>query len=224
MSPERLGPALCLLLAQLCDLGVAAGITRSGHLPANSVASVRNHTLMLFARSLATQTGCGSAFDPRHAGICAGVSVILVPAATSFEVQWWACLALWTTPMVVTGCFIAVRWNWVARRAALKLKEKVPTLFFGPVTPPAIPVTYVMVRMCIAMSVFSQLPLIFLVEECTVDFDALAFERREVEAYADEVEHGKTRAETCAPTSPAWRSLGEFSRPKTLAYLVSEIS
>ena len=34
-----------------------------------------------------------------------------------------------------------------------------------------------------------------------------------------ETEIGKTRAETCAPTSPAWRSLGEFSRPETLAYL-----
>jgi hypothetical protein len=79
----------------------------------------------------------------------------------------WAFFALWTTPMVVTSCFIAVRWNSVACRAALKLEEKVPTLFFGRVTPPAIAVTYVMVRMCIAMSVFSQLPLIFLVEECT---------------------------------------------------------
>src|SRR5258708_35091296 len=34
-----------------------------------------------------------------------------------------------------------------------------------------------------------------------------------------ETEIGKTRAETCAPTSPAWRSLGEFFRPETLAYL-----
>jgi hypothetical protein len=80
----------------------------------------------------------------------------------------WTFLAMWTTPLVVINCFIAVRWNWVARRAALRLTdEKVPTLFFGPITPPAIPVTYFMVRMCIWMSLLSQLPLIFVVEECT---------------------------------------------------------
>jgi hypothetical protein len=82
------------------------------------------------------------------------------------SISLWAFLAVWTTPLVLSGCFIAVRWNWVARRAALKLEEKVPTLFFGPVTPPAIPVTYIMVRMCIVMSVLSQLPLGLPVVEC----------------------------------------------------------
>ena len=79
----------------------------------------------------------------------------------------WTALAVCTTPLVVIGCFIAIRWNWVARRGALKLDEKVPTMFFGPVTPPAIPVTDVMVSTCIAISVFSQIPLIFFVEQCT---------------------------------------------------------
>ena len=34
-----------------------------------------------------------------------------------------------------------------------------------------------------------------------------------------ETEIGKTRAETCAPTSPAWHLLGEFSQPETRVYL-----
>jgi len=35
----------------------------------------------------------------------------------------WTALAVCTTPLVVIGCFIAIRWNWVARRGALKLDE-----------------------------------------------------------------------------------------------------
>ena len=78
----------------------------------------------------------------------------------------WLFFAGWTMPMIVISCFIAVRWNWVARRAAETEGREVPTLF-GPMTPPAIPVTHVMINMCLSMSLFSQLPLVFLVEECT---------------------------------------------------------
>ncbi len=38
---------------------------------------------------------------------------------------------------------------------------------FGPMTPPAIPVTYFMVNLCVAGSLLSQLPLFALVIQCT---------------------------------------------------------
>jgi hypothetical protein len=74
----------------------------------------------------------------------------------------WALMAV-TAPFVVFSGFIAIRWNWVARKAAETEGRELPTPF-GLVT---VPVTYVMVPVCVATSLFSQLPLIFLVEECT---------------------------------------------------------
>jgi len=67
----------------------------------------------------------------------------------------WELLALWTAPLIVFGCFVAVRWNWVARKAAETE---------GPII---VPVTYVMIPMCVATSVLSQFPLFLLVTECT---------------------------------------------------------
>ena len=68
----------------------------------------------------------------------------------------WALLAMWTTPMIVFSCFIAVRWNWMARKAAEADGRGM-----------IVSVTYVMVPMCVATSVLSQFPLFLLVTECT---------------------------------------------------------
>jgi hypothetical protein len=75
----------------------------------------------------------------------------------------WELLALWTTPLMVFGCFIAVRWNWVARKGAETDGRELPTSF-GPMI---VPVTYVMIPMCVANSVLSQFPLFLLVTACT---------------------------------------------------------
>ena len=40
-------------------------------------------------------------------------------------------------------------------------------MLFGPMTPPAIPVAYFMVNLCIAASLCSQLPLFALITQCT---------------------------------------------------------
>ena len=75
----------------------------------------------------------------------------------------WALLAMWTTPMIVFSCFIAVRWNWLARKAAETDGRELPS----PVGPVTVPVTYVMVPMCLWTSLLSQFPLFLLVTECT---------------------------------------------------------
>jgi hypothetical protein len=81
------------------------------------------------------------------------------PASTSL----WELLALWTTPAIVFSSFIALRWNWVAQKAAETdgPEELTP---FGPMM---VPVTYVMVPICVATSLLSQFPLFLLVTECT---------------------------------------------------------
>jgi hypothetical protein len=81
------------------------------------------------------------------------------PASTSL----WGLLALWTTPPIVFGSFIALRWNWVAQKVAETdgPEELTP---FGPVT---VPVTYVMVPICVATSLLSQFPLFWLITQCT---------------------------------------------------------
>jgi hypothetical protein len=75
---------------------------------------------------------------------------------------------MWATCVLVPACFIAFRWNWVAQRAAKYRRRKLlierP---FGPMTPPAIPVTCVMVVVCAAGSLLSQFPLLALVVRCT---------------------------------------------------------
>jgi len=79
----------------------------------------------------------------------------------------WTLLVFWTAPMIVMGCVIAIRWNSAARREAEASGRKVRTLFFGHVTPPAVPVTYILINICLMLSVVSQLPLILLVTNCT---------------------------------------------------------
>ncbi len=80
----------------------------------------------------------------------------------------WEMLAALTAPLLIMTGFVAIRWNWVARRAAKHQRRKMlfETLF-GPMTPPAIPVTYFMVNLCVAGSLLSQLPLFALVIQCT---------------------------------------------------------
>ena len=72
----------------------------------------------------------------------------------------WGMWATFVLFLLVPACFIAFRWNWVARRAAKHPRRKMLVEgLFGPMTPPAIPVTYVMVNLCVAASLLSQLPL-----------------------------------------------------------------
>jgi hypothetical protein len=80
----------------------------------------------------------------------------------------WGEIVLWAVPMNVCASFIAVCWNWVARSAAESAGRQVRTLFFGPMTPPAIPVTQVMIHMCVVMSLVSQIPLFLLVTQCLI--------------------------------------------------------
>jgi hypothetical protein len=80
----------------------------------------------------------------------------------------WEMLAVLSAPLLVIAGFVAIRWNWVAQRAAKHQGRRM--LFewlFGPMTPPAIPVTYFMVRLCVAGSLLAQLPLFALVVQCT---------------------------------------------------------
>jgi hypothetical protein len=67
----------------------------------------------------------------------------------------WEMLALWTMPVLVFNCFIVLRWNWFARKAAETAR------------PMAAPVTYIMTRMCLLGAVAAQVPLFFLITECT---------------------------------------------------------
>jgi hypothetical protein len=79
--------------------------------------------------------------------------------------EMWATFVLF---LLAPACFIAFRWNWVARQAAKHQRRKM--LFerlFGPMTPPPIPVTYFMVILCVVASLLSQLPLFALITQCT---------------------------------------------------------
>jgi hypothetical protein len=79
----------------------------------------------------------------------------------------WGMWATFVLLLLVPTCFIAFRWNWVARRAAKYQRRKLLIeSLFSPMTPPAIPVTYFMVIVCVAGSLLSQLPLL-LVIQCT---------------------------------------------------------
>jgi hypothetical protein len=78
----------------------------------------------------------------------------------------WEDVLVLTVPLNIFGCFIAVRWNWVARRAMESGGRQVRTLF-GHMTP-TIPVAYVLVNMCVMNSLVSQFPLYLLVTQCIV--------------------------------------------------------
>jgi hypothetical protein len=83
----------------------------------------------------------------------------------------WEILALWGVPITIFNAFIAVRWNWVARRMVEKQQQQVRSLFFGRMTAPyvrPIPVTYIMIPMCAMGSTFAQLPLFLLILECWI--------------------------------------------------------
>src|SRR5215472_460239 len=76
----------------------------------------------------------------------------------------WATLVLL---FLIPACIIAFRWNWFARKAATYES------LFGPMTtlrtrrgsPAPIPVIYIMVILCVAGSLVSQLPLIALITQ-----------------------------------------------------------
>ena len=77
-------------------------------------------------------------------------------------------LARLSAPLLVMTGFVAIRCNWVARSAAKHQRRRL--LFerlFGSMTPPAIPVIYIMVRLCVAGSLLSQLPLFALCMQWT---------------------------------------------------------
>ncbi len=79
----------------------------------------------------------------------------------------WQLWATFVLLLLVPACFIAFRWNWVARRAAKYQRRKLLIeRLFGAMTPPAIPVTYFMVIVCVVGSLLSQLPLLALVIQC----------------------------------------------------------
>src|SRR5215467_3910079 len=79
----------------------------------------------------------------------------------------WAMSATLILFLLVPACFIAFRWNSVARRAAKHQRRKMLVeRLFGRMTPPPIPVTYFMVNVCIAASLLSQLPLFALITQC----------------------------------------------------------
>ena len=80
----------------------------------------------------------------------------------------WGMWATFVLIFLAPACFIAFRWNWVARRAATHQRRKLLIeRLFGPMTPPTIPVTFIMVILCVAGSLLSQLPLFVLVIKCT---------------------------------------------------------
>jgi hypothetical protein len=80
----------------------------------------------------------------------------------------WEMWATFVLLFLVPACFIAFRWNWVARKAAKHQRRKLLIeSLFGPMTPPAIPVTYFMVIVCVAGSLLSQVPLFAVVTQCT---------------------------------------------------------
>ena len=82
--------------------------------------------------------------------------------STSLWRMWVTLVLLFLIP----ACFIAFFWNWIARKAATYQRRR-PLIesLFGP--PPAIPVTYIMVILCVSGSFLSQLPLLALITKCT---------------------------------------------------------
>jgi len=79
----------------------------------------------------------------------------------------WDGVFMLTVPLNILCCFIAVRWNWFAKKT-IESEERQGGTLFGHMTPPAIPVTHVMVHVCIAMSLVSQFPSFLLVTQCLV--------------------------------------------------------
>ena len=80
----------------------------------------------------------------------------------------WEMLAMLSAPLLAITGFVAIRWNWIAQRAAKHQRRRLLIeRLFGPITPPAIPATYFMVHLCVAGSLLSQLPLLALVIQCT---------------------------------------------------------
>jgi hypothetical protein len=63
----------------------------------------------------------------------------------------WQCVGMLTAPLNIFCCFIAVRWNRFVRTAIESMDPRGEALF-GRMTPPAIPVTHIMVHVCVAMS------------------------------------------------------------------------
>jgi hypothetical protein len=70
----------------------------------------------------------------------------------------WLLLFLWGGPLNIFGCFIVLRWNWAIQKSIERETD---------FRSPQVPVTHVLVRMCVANSVVSQLPLFFLLTKCT---------------------------------------------------------
>jgi len=66
----------------------------------------------------------------------------------------WLLLVLWTVPIMAFNGFIVARWRWVERVAAERARQ-------------AVPVSYVLARMCVLGSLISQLPLFLLIFRCT---------------------------------------------------------
>jgi len=80
----------------------------------------------------------------------------------------WGMWATLVPLCLIPACFIAFCWHWIARRAATYQRRKLLIeSLFGPMTPTAIPVTYIMVILCVAGALLSQLPLLALVTQCT---------------------------------------------------------
>jgi hypothetical protein len=70
----------------------------------------------------------------------------------------WQLLFFWGAPLNLFGCFIVLRWNWVIQKGLERETD---------LNSPQIPATHILVRMCVANSVVSQLPLFFLLTKCT---------------------------------------------------------
>jgi hypothetical protein len=79
----------------------------------------------------------------------------------------WEAFVMLTVPLNIFGCFIAVRWNWVVRRAVESEGRQTGALF-GHMAPPPVPISDMMVKMCIMNSVASQFPLFLLVTQCLI--------------------------------------------------------
>ena len=77
----------------------------------------------------------------------------------------WENVVMFAVPINIFCCFMAVRWNRFARSA---IESEARRGLFGHMTPPAIPVTHIMVHMCVVMSLASQFPLFLLVTQCIV--------------------------------------------------------
>jgi hypothetical protein len=58
----------------------------------------------------------------------------------------WDDVVMLTAPLNILSCFIAVRWNWLARRV-IESMDRPGGMLFGHMTPPAIPATHVMIHM-----------------------------------------------------------------------------